>query len=322
LINTIESVGGRLISLERLLEGLDVTVERAPSRDEVSLCSRGDGTSRAGALTTGSANTVALGGGVTMSVSAGSLTVSPAERPREKKGLAIIGHARIRSAPIRQRPDELLGCGRIRVTYQGTLGLFEHLREPIVIGLGKHDPIRRCCDDLADETSTQGAGWHSMVETLLRRLFILILRRSFEAGERRVLWLVELEDAHLARAVAAMRDRPEHPFTLPGLAELAGMSRSVFAARFAEALGRSPMEFLKTLRLVRAAQLLMRTDLPVKAIAARVGYLSRSSFTRAFLARHRMGPTEFRSAGLEPVAPHPEHRSGGERRSGASYRPN
>jgi transcriptional regulator GlxA family with amidase domain len=29
------------------------------------------------------------------------------------------------------------------------------------------------------------------------------------------------------------------------------MSRSVFAARFADALGQSPIEFLKTLRLAR-----------------------------------------------------------------------
>jgi len=38
-----------------------------------------------------------------------------------------------------------------------------------------------------------------------------------------------------------MREKPAHPFTLPGLAHLAGMSRSVFAVRFAESLGKSPM---------------------------------------------------------------------------------
>ena len=66
------------------------------------------------------------------------------------------------------------------------------------------------------------------------------------------------------------------------------------------ALGQSPIEFLKSLRLARAAQLLTHTDLPVKSVAARVGYSSRSSFTRAFVAHHRAGPTAFRIAAAHP----------------------
>jgi AraC family transcriptional regulator, activator of mtrCDE len=76
----------------------------------------------------------------------------------------------------------------------------------------------------------------------------------------------------------------------------------VFAARFAESLERSPMDFLKDVRLTRAAELLARTDMPVKAVAARVGYSSRSSFTRAFLTSHHIGPTAFRLEGRgEPI---------------------
>ena len=77
------------------------------------------------------------------------------------------------------------------------------------------------------------------------------------------------------------------------------MSRSVFAARFADTVGRPPIEFLKTLRLDRAAHLLARTDLPVKSIAARAGYSSRNSFTRAFLARYAVGPARFRASARE-----------------------
>jgi AraC family transcriptional regulator, activator of mtrCDE len=102
-----------------------------------------------------------------------------------------------------------------------------------------------------------------------------------------------------------MQDRPEQPFTLPTLAEVAGMSRSVFAARFADGLGQSPIGFLKTLRLARATRLLLATDLPVKTVAVRVGYSSRSSFTRAFAACHGVGPMAFRSGAHEPRASWP-----------------
>jgi transcriptional regulator GlxA family with amidase domain len=99
-----------------------------------------------------------------------------------------------------------------------------------------------------------------------------------------------------------MQAGPEQAFTLSTLAEVAGMSRSVFAERFVTALGESPMEFLKTLRLGRATHLLLRTDLPVKNIASRVGYSSRSSFTRAFLARYGAAPARFRTTAADPAA--------------------
>jgi len=85
----------------------------------------------------------------------------------------------------------------------------------------------------------------------------------------------------------------------PELAEVAGMSRTVFAARFTSAMARPPIEFLKGLRFARAAHLLARTDLPVKAIASRVGYASRSSFTRAFVAHHGAPPTDFRDTAAD-----------------------
>jgi AraC family transcriptional activator of mtrCDE len=190
----------------------------------------------------------------------------------------------------------LIASVGIRVTYQGSVGLFDHLRTPVVEDLaGGEDPIRRCFEELLDETATERPGSRAMTELLLRRCLILLLRRCLERGDHWLSWLAASEDVRLARALAAMQHDPAHAFTLRELAALAGMSRSVFAARFASAIGHSPIEFLKTVRLARAAQFLTRTDLPVKSVAARVGYSSRSSFTRAFLARHGAAPAAFRA---------------------------
>jgi transcriptional regulator GlxA family with amidase domain len=135
-----------------------------------------------------------------------------------------------------------------------------------------------------------------MAATLVRRGLILLLRRCFDHGGCPAPWLAMLDDGRLGRVVAAMQDQPKHAFSLTELAELAGMSRSVFAARFVGALAQPPLGFLKTVRLDRAAELLTHTDEPVKVVAAEVGYLSRSSFTRAFAARHGAAPAAFRMA--------------------------
>ncbi len=73
------------------------------------------------------------------------------------------------------------------------------------------------------------------------------------------------------------------------------MSRAAFAERFRATFERSPMAFLRDLRLRRAARLLAETDLPVKTVAGRVGFASRSHFSRAFKASFGADPAAYRA---------------------------
>ena len=75
------------------------------------------------------------------------------------------------------------------------------------------------------------------------------------------------------------------------------MSRSVFARRFQECFARTPMDYVRDVRLRRAAQLLHRGELSVNDIATRVGFASRSHFSRAFGEHFDCSPAEFRVAG-------------------------
>jgi AraC family transcriptional activator of mtrCDE len=193
--------------------------------------------------------------------------------------------------------DVVVACMPIHATYHGSVGLFHQLRQPMVERFSADDPIRRAFEELLDEIHAPRPGSRAMSDALLRQCLIWLLRRFFERGNYGLHWLAALEDTRLGLALSAMHEQPQHCFSLPELAELAGMSRSVFAARFAHAVGQSPIEFLKAQRLARAAALLARTDLPVKGVAARVGYASRSSFTRAFSACHGLAPAVFRTAG-------------------------
>jgi AraC-like DNA-binding protein len=271
-----------VLSLARLLDGLDVTFEpplAVGAHREWSVCSGTTTAAARGTLRGGAV--LELAGGACIRISRHSVTVTPS-RPSARGASA-------------GDPDVLVARGRIRVTYHGSVDLFEHLQEPLVEPLTADDPIRASLDALVDELTGQRPGSRAMAEALLKRCLILLLRRQSSRGPGRTSWSGPLEDARLGRAVTEMQAHPDHAFTLPALAEVAGMSRSVFAARFSEVLGRPPIEFLKSLRLELAARLLAGTDLPVKTIATRVGYSSRSSFTRAFIGRHGLGPAAFRA---------------------------
>ena len=315
-----------MISLERLLNGLAVSVEGvvftdlrgglAPDRAVHHFTVR---------FSTRDVVTVELVGGAVIRFESNTVTVFPA---RTRSGAD--GQPAARCAVGRKGPAEvpreageqetMVATGRWRASYLGSIGLFDQLREPLVESLRKGDPIAWSFRELFDEIASRRPGRRAMLESLFWRSLILLLRRCC-GGCGGATWMAAMEDVGLSRALATMRDHPERTFTIQGLAEVAGMSRSVFAARFCESLDRPPMEVLKEMRLDRAAELLARTDLPVKAIASRVGYSSRSAFTRAFLTSHHVGPAAFRldergasPAGIPLVPFHGKDRRKSERR--------
>jgi transcriptional regulator GlxA family with amidase domain len=91
-----------------------------------------------------------------------------------------------------------------------------------------------------------------------------------------------------------MLSQPGRAHSVEGLAALAGMSRSAFSAHFTQAFGQPPHGFLTESRLRQAAHFLTTTGLPVKTIAGKIGYRSRSNFSRAFKARYGIDPAGYR----------------------------
>jgi AraC-like DNA-binding protein len=74
------------------------------------------------------------------------------------------------------------------------------------------------------------------------------------------------------------------------------VSRSVLDERFREVLGRSPIRYLTDWRMHLAEDLLATTDLPVGAVAHRIGYDAEEAFSRAFKRSHGVAPSVWRAA--------------------------
>jgi transcriptional regulator GlxA family with amidase domain len=147
------------------------------------------------------------------------------------------------------------------------------------------------------EFAAPAVGTRALTSALLKQCLVLLLRRRSATPDGVAAWLPVLGDPRLARAVLAMLERPAGPHSLGDLADLAGMGRSAFAGRFSAVLGRPPIEFLKEVRLRRAARLLETTDLPSGWSPSRVGYASRSYFSRAFKELYGTYPAGFRAGG-------------------------
>ncbi|HEY0879607.1 MAG TPA: helix-turn-helix domain-containing protein [Zeimonas sp.] len=75
---------------------------------------------------------------------------------------------------------------------------------------------------------------------------------------------------------------------------LSGLPERTFKRRFAQATGMSPIEYVHTLRLEEAKQMLEAGDEPVEAIAWEVGYQDASFFARLFRRRVSLTPAQYR----------------------------
>ncbi len=105
------------------------------------------------------------------------------------------------------------------------------------------------------------------------------------------------------RVVEQHLDDPE--FSVQVLAREVAMSQSVFYRRVKSITGQTAVEFIRDVRMKRAAQLLAQTQLRVSEIAFQVGVEDAKYFRKTFQKIYGMAPSEYAKqhrAGREPIA--------------------
>jgi AraC-like DNA-binding protein len=139
--------------------------------------------------------------------------------------------------------------------------------------------LERMREELRDPQPGSSLITQQLAYTMLIQALRLHLTDAAHAGPG---WLSALADKHMSIAIASMHNYPGFPWTLQSLAERVGLSRSVFALRFRETVGATPMEYLTRWRMLLAADRLKNSSDGLSAIAESLGYESESAFGKAF----------------------------------------
>ncbi|MFM9271922.1 AraC family transcriptional regulator [Halomonas elongata] len=142
---------------------------------------------------------------------------------------------------------------------------------------------------------------HHLAHLLLVQALRLYLSHGIGQG---VGWLFALGDSKIAAAVEAIHASPGEHWTLPVLAEKAGMSRSKFAARFKKVSGFSPIDYLTRWRMLLACDRLTNWNEPISVIALSLGYESEAAFSTAFKRVMGCAPRKYATqvrAGQRPI---------------------
>ncbi len=94
-----------------------------------------------------------------------------------------------------------------------------------------------------------------------------------------------------------MHGKPGYNWSLQELAESVGMSRSLFAVKFKNTVGTSPMEYLTRWRMLLACSRLEASGEVLSELASSLGYQSESAFGKAFKRVMGCSPRQYKSLG-------------------------
>lgn len=104
-------------------------------------------------------------------------------------------------------------------------------------------------------------------------------------------------EERLNRVLSYIYENLDEDLNLDLLAEVACMSRYHWHRVFCAMTGETLSGIIRRMRLNQAANALVETDTPIRAIATQVGYQNLSSFSRAFKHAHGLSPNEYRQNG-------------------------
>jgi len=167
--------------------------------------------------------------------------------------------------------------------------------------------MRWSLERMMQEVRDPQPGGFLITQQLAYLMLVQALRLHLEEGSRGgVGWLFALADKQMSAAITCMHDDPAHRWTLQELAERACMSRSIFALKFKETVGSTPMEYLTRWRMMLAGERLTNSSDPLSVIALSLGYESESAFGKAFKRVMGCSPRQYSRGRNSASSPHPE----------------
>ncbi|MDQ3579537.1 MAG: AraC family transcriptional regulator [Actinomycetota bacterium] len=137
-------------------------------------------------------------------------------------------------------------------------------------------------------------GQELVLDRILDLVLVSVLRSWLASpGEGAPAWYRAQHDPIVGSALKMLHADPALPWTVASLATKAGMSRAALARRFTALVGEPPMNYLTSLRLALAADLLREPEATIGSVARKVGYSSSFALSTAFKRVRGTSPQDY-----------------------------
>lgn len=161
-------------------------------------------------------------------------------------------------------------------------------------GQGSGEVVNTCFQKLFDAVSARPPAYELLVKGLFYELLaymfpLMDLSKQAASGENL------LNSTHcIKQAIFYMTENYAQPITITELADKANMSVGYFGKLFRKMTFYSPIDYLKNLRLSRAAGQLTASNDKIVTIAVDTGFNNVSYFIRAFTQKYGCTPHQYR----------------------------
>lgn len=137
---------------------------------------------------------------------------------------------------------------------------------------------------------------------LLNRLLKDVYSRQIQMSGRDV--AIESGDVKLLRDMLSYIDDnlSSAQLSVENLARHVGMSRGTLYTKVLEISGQTPIEFIRSIKLEKAALLLEKSDMNVSQISYTAGFATPNYFTKSFKAKFNMLPSEYKAMKRKPLS--------------------
>lgn len=153
---------------------------------------------------------------------------------------------------------------------------------------------------MTEEMTARAPGYFEMLNLLATKVMIETARAvspGLMEGEPVPQRTRSVAEALVRTAEHYLRDNLERSFRVRDIAAQVNLSERQLTRVFRRFTGSSILAYLTNLRIERASQLLLHTDLPIKQVASDVGFPDTHYFTTLFGRRTGMTPGAFRQKG-------------------------
>jgi transcriptional regulator GlxA family with amidase domain len=155
-------------------------------------------------------------------------------------------------------------------------------------------------------TSGGGSTWHDLALFLIARfigqeeamrlakLYLLDWHKMGQLPFATLARHSQSDDSTIGACQEWVADNYREASPVTRMLEISGLTDRTFSRRFNKATGMSPLDYVHTLRLEEAKQMLETAETPVETIAREVGYEDASFFRRLFRRKVGITPQEYR----------------------------
>lgn len=157
-------------------------------------------------------------------------------------------------------------------------------------------PIETLFEKCYSEMKEQEYGYRILMQSCINTLLTYVLRLWRTNGFDTDQSLATPKEEDTIHSITEYIDNHAHEaLKVEDLAELCHMSYSYFAKIFRELYGQSCKKYIEFIRLSKAEDLLLFTNLDLNYISQETGFSDCSHFIKAFRSKHGMTPKQFRT---------------------------